>query len=120
MPTPESPHPAFTNAIARGKISYDNVDIKTSVNTTPEINLTGAAAGAVYVPVGNTATSLTVYAKVHNTATYAPLLNSAGSPVTIPITPGSMTVFPDSLYVPQFVKFVANGTAEDSVIHLST
>lgn len=120
MPTPESAHPSFTNSIARGKISYDNIDLTTNLNTTPEINLTGAAAGAIYVPVSNTATSLTVYAKVHNTATFAPLLNSAGSPVTIPITPGSMTVFPDSLYVPQFVKLVANGTALDSVIHLST
>ena len=107
-------------AISRAKRYIADLDITTSLNTTPAIDFRGAAAVALYVPSG-AATSMTVCGLVGGTTTYAPLLTSAGAVVTFSVSAGTMAILPDEVYAQEYIKLVSSGAnAPDCVLMVAT
>lgn len=118
MPTPLPS--TFSTPLARGKRHVSSVDITTSINTTDEIDMRGAAAMAIHVPSGSSCTSLSFYGRVSGSSDYVVIRDTTGTAVTQTVAADSVCVIKDEIYPFAYVKFVGNAAATACTVMLST
>lgn len=80
------------------------------VNTTPPIPFRVEGGGMIFIPSGYSATSLSIYAARHKEGPYHPLMDSAGTPLSIASSAEGAYPFPADVFPAFWLKLVQNVT----------
>jgi hypothetical protein len=97
--------------------STGDIDLKTTVAATPELNFSGYRKGVVYVPAASSITTLTWHAADVSGGNYEAVY-SGGTAVTTTVASDRTAALPDELEGAAYIKAVvnANGTVRFSFI----
>lgn len=78
--------------------------------TTPEITISGYAAGAIFIPTG--ITSLTYYAAYGTGGTYVPIYDQDGTAITQTVVADRAYAMPSDVFGAGQIKIVADASGD--------